>query len=427
MKDEIKKTIIKYREAIPKKIFSRDLSIHEIKFDKATILVGPRKAGKSFFLYTLFNKEEYPIFINFEDSLISGIKSKDLNEILDSAKELYGLKKFSFFFDEIQNIPGWEAFIISLLNSHYSVFITGSNSNLLSKEIATSLRGKSLNYLFLPFSLSEYLSFNNLSLKDGWEYGDEKFKVKEKFNEFFKFGGFPEVCLSDSLELKNKLLNSYFDTTLYKDLSDRLNLKNTTLVQTVLKYLLNLFGNQFSISSLENYLKSNKISYSLEDVYSILKSSEDVFFCTFLRQYKKSFKKTEFSKSKIYLLDQGYIHFLAKESEDFGRILENIVFIELFRRNSEIENKNIFFFKSLNGKECDFIVKNNKKTIDAIQVCYALNSENRDRETNGLFEAMKEFNLKQGLILTFDQEDKYEIDGKKIIVKPVWKWLLEKI
>jgi len=424
MKDEIKRTIVKYKESLPKKIFQREVVIPTLKIDKAIVVVGPRRAGKSFLLYHKLKESLNPIFINFEDSLITGINKAQLNEVLDSAKELYGSEKFSFFLDEIQNVDGWENFVISLLNEHYPVFITGSNSKLLSKEIATSLRGKSMTYLLLPLSFREYLEFENIKIEKNWEYTNKKFEIIKKAEEYAKFGGFPEIILSESLEVKNKVINNYLDSVLYKDLVDRLKIKNIVLVQIILKYILNLFGNTFSISSLEHYLKSNKINYSLEDVYLILKSLEDVFFTCYVSQYQKSFKKTELSRSKVYLFDLGYIHFAAKEPEDYGRILENLVFIELFRREKEVENKKIFYFKSKNGKECDFIVKRNKKTIP-IQVCYKLTIENKEREISGLVEAMEFFNEKEGVIITNNQEEDLKIGDKKINVKPIWKWLLE--
>lgn len=424
MKDEIKRTIIKYRESLPKEIFQRELIIPSIKIDKAITIIGPRRAGKSFLLYNNIKESSNSIFINFEDSLISGINKEQLNEIVTSSKELYGSEKFSFFLDELQNVEGWENFVISLLNEHYPVFITGSNSKLLSKEISTSLRGKSLGYLLLPLSFKEYLTFEGIKLEKNWEYSDQKFEIIKKVEDYTKFGGFPEIVLSDSLEVKNKIINNYLDSVLYKDLVDRLKIKNISLVQVILKYILNSFGNIFSISSLENYLKSNKIGYSLEDIYLILKSLEDIFFVCYVSQYQKSFKKTEISKSKVYLFDTGYIHFSAKESEDYGRILENLVFIELFRREKEIENKRISYFKSTNGKECDFVVKKNKKVL-LIQVCYKMTLENREREINGLVDAMEFFNEKEGIIITNNQEEDFKVKDKKITIKPIWKWLLE--
>lgn len=424
MKEEIKKTIVKYRENLPKNIYGRELEIQEMKFDKAIVIVGPRRAGKSYFLYNLAKREENPIIINFEDALVSSIKKDKLLDILECSKELFGIKKFVFYFDEIQNVIGWENFIISLLNEHYKVYITGSNSRLLSKEIATSLRGKAISYLMLPLSFEEYLKIKNIEIEKNLEYSNKVFEIKKHFNSFMKDGGFPEIVLSDSAELKNKIINSYRDSVLYKDLVDRLNLKNIDLVETTINYFMNLFGNVFSISKFEEHLKSNKISYSLEDVYKIIRALEDVFLTGYVKQYFKSHKKREISKSKVYLFDTSYITFLSKESEDYGRILENLVFIELFRRQKDIENKNIFYYVSDYNRECDFIIKN-KGLQEAIQVCYTLNEKNKDREINGLIDALEKFNLNRGIILTLDQQDEIKIKDKIINVIPIWKWLLE--
>ncbi|MBD3203500.1 AAA family ATPase [Candidatus Woesearchaeota archaeon] len=422
MKDNIKKLIYKYRELVPKKIFKRDLKISKLIFDKSNVIVGPRRAGKTYFLYSLSKNKKNPIIINFEDNLLTDIKPKELNKILDYSKELFSKKSLSFFLDEIQNVDSWENFIVSLLNEHYPVYITGSNSKLLSKEIATSLRGKSLTYLILPLSFKEYLRFNKVELKKNFEYTDQVFKVKKHFENYFKYGGFPEVVLSDSLVLKNKLINNYFDSVLYKDLVERLELKNIRLVEITIKYLLSLFANTFSITAYENYLKSNKIPYSLEDIYRILKSLQDVFLISYVKNYSKSFKKSEISRSKVYIFDNGYIHFLTNENKDYGRILENLVFIELFRREDNIENKNIYYYK--NNYECDFLVLKKDKPDKAIQVCYDLNYKNKKREIKGLVKTCKKFNLKTGLILTFDQEDEFVEDKIEIKVKPVWKWML---
>ena len=424
MKEEIKKTITKYKENLPKTIYERELKIQKMKFDKAIVIVGPRRSGKSYFLYNLAKKENNPIIINFDDALISSIKKENLNEITECSKELFGTKKFIFYFDEIQNITGWENFIISLLNEHFEVYISGSNSKLLSKEIATSLRGKSISYLMLPFSFKEYLQVKNFKIEKNFEYGDKIFEIKNHFNNFMKEGGFPEIVLSDSSELKNKIINNYRDSVLYKDLVDRLALKNIDLVEVTLNYFMNLFGNIFSISKFEEYLKSNKISYSLEDLYKIIRALEDVFLTGYVKQYFKSHKKREISKSKVYLFDTSYIAFLSKESEDYGRILENLIFIELFRKQGDIENKNIFYHVSDSNRECDFIIKN-KGTIEAIQVCYNLNEKNKDREIKGLIDALDKFDLKEGLIITLDQTEEIKTKDKIIKVIPAWKWMLE--
>lgn len=424
--DNIKKVILKYKSLIPNKIFERDLKIYTAKFDKANVIVGPRRAGKTFFLYSVLKKQKSkdPVFINFEDNLLGDLTQEELNKILECSKDLFD-KELIFFFDELQEITNWDKFIVSLLNQHFQVYITGSNSKMLSKEISTSLRGKSLPYLLLPFSFKEYLRIKNIQIKKNFEYTDEIFKIKRMFREYMKFGGFPEVTLTPSIPLKNKLVNNYFDSVLYKDLVDRLKLKNIKLVEITMKYVLNLYSNTFSVSAFEKYLKSNKIPYSLEDLYNIIKAIQDVFMVSYVKEYSKSFKKSEYSKSKVYLFDTGYIHFLSYESNDFGRILENMVFIELFRKQGDIENKNIFYYKSDKDQECDFVISRRGKVEELIQVTYELNEKNEQREIKGLLEAMNFFKLKKGLILTYDQEKEITEQDKKIFIKPIWKWFLQ--
>ncbi len=425
--DSIKRVILKYKGLVPDEVFERDLKVYENKFDKADVIIGPRRAGKTFYMYGLIKKlgNKDWVLVNFEDNLLNELTASDLNKILDYSKELFSKNKLVFFFDEMQNVEKWEKFVVSLLNEHYRVTITGSNSKLLSKEIATSLRGKSLSYLLLPLSFSEYLRFKSVKLNENFEYTDQVFEVKKQFENYFKYGGFPELVLTDSIPLKNKLVNNYFDSILYKDLVDRLELKNIKLVETTMKYLLNLFGNTFSITAFEGFLKSNKVPYSLEDVYTILKALEDVFMASYVREYSKSFKKSEFSKCRVYLFDTAYIQFLAREAEDYGRRLENLVFVELFRRQGNTENKNVYYYKSKTSEECDFVINEKGKINTAIQATYTLDEKNREREINGIMSAMKFFKLKKGLIITKDQEEEISIEGKKITVKPIWKWLLE--
>jgi len=423
--DNLKRVILKYKELLPTEILKRDVEILSSKLDKANVIVGPRRSGKTFFLYDIVKgKKSSPVLINFEDNLLVGLKREDLSKILDYSKELFE-GRLTFYFDEIQNVDKWENFIITLLNEHYEVYITGSNSKLLSKEIASSLRGKSLSYLMLPFSFSEFLRAKKITLEKNFEYTDKVYKVKKQFSIFMKYGGFPEIVFTNQTMLKNKLINNYFDTVLYKDLVDRLQIKNIKLLEITMNHMINLFSNTFSIVAYENYLKSNKIPYSLENLYIILKSLQDVFLIGYVKKYSKSFKKMELSKSKIYLFDTGYIQFLSNEFKDYGRILENIVFIELFRRKGDIENKSIFYYKSKEEEECDFVVKNNNK-IEVIQVTYEMNHKNRKREIDGLLSAIKFFKLKEGTILTYDQEDEINIEKYKIKIKPIWKWLLEK-
>jgi uncharacterized protein len=422
-KEIIKKLILKYNSLVPKNIAERELIVEKTVLDKAITIIGPRRAGKSYFLYSLFKKAIKPVFLNFEDNLLHGIKSNELELIKDCSKELFGSDNLVYFFDEIQVIDNWENFIVTLLNEHTKVYLTGSNSKLLSKEISTALRGKSLPYLLLPFSFTEFLEFKKIVLEPNFWITDKSFEIKKLFEEYFEFGGFPELTLTQEKQLKARIITSYYESVIYKDLIERLKIKNTELTKTIINYALNNYANLFSITNLENHLKSTKTPYSLEDVYKILDSLKDIFLTFYVKKYSRSFKKTRLSKTKIYIADNGYIKFLSKEPDAKGRKLENLVFIELFRRKGKIENTSISYFSEKN--ECDFIIENNKSK-QIIQVCYNLNNENKKREINGLLEAMNFFKQKTGLIITNDQEKEIQIKNKKILIKPAWKWLTEK-
>jgi len=425
--DTVKKALLKFEETAPKDTFERAMQLPEIPFDKVIAIVGPRRAGKSYYLYNIYKKQakKKPVFINFEDNILKGMTGSDLNLITESAKELFESGDFVFFLDEIQVVEGWENFAISLLNWHFRTYATGSNSRMLSSDIATSLRGKALPFLLLPLSFREFLDVKGLALDAKTQYSSKVYRIKRLFREYLTHGGFPELVLAKDIGLKNRLVNNYFDTVIYKDTIERNSISNIKLATTTAKYLLNLYGNPFSIAAYENYLKSNKMPYSLEDIYTILGTLQDIYFVSYVKQYAKSFKKSEYSKSKIYLFDTSYITFLASETADMGRVLENAVFIELFRRQNSIQNNGIYYYKTRSGKECDFIIKKKAKKPAAIQVCYRLTEKNRKREIEGLAETLQELGIKEGTILTYDQQEKIQKNGKKINVEPAWKWLLE--
>ena len=421
--NRLKQTIIKYSELIPKKIFKRNITLPNTKLAKAITIIGPRRAGKSYLLYNESKKKENVVFINFEDHSLINLKYEELIQISEIAKEITDSEKNCYMFDEIQAIDNWEKLVISLLNEGNEVYITGSNSKLLSKEIATNLRGKALSCLALPLSFKEFLIFKNIKLEKNIEYKNNHKEIKKQFTEYFKFGGYPEIALTDEKEIKNKIINNYYETIIYKDIEERLKIKNSKLIEITINYLLNTFSNTFSITKYQKFLKSNKIPHSLEDIYNIIKATRDIFFIQLVKEHKKSYKKSEISKTKVYLFDTGFIHYIAKENNDKGRILENLIFIELFRIQNTIENKNIFYHQ---GKfECDFVITQNSEIVEAIQVCYEITDSNQEREYAGLLEVMNEQGLGQGTIITLEQEKTVNIDGKTIEIKPAWKWMLK--
>ncbi len=395
------------------KIFPRNEPVPAFKnINKVVVVTGPRRAGKTFFLYEIMEQlvksgrqlEEF-LYLNFENERISDIKQNQLALIIEAYLELYPNQKPVFFLDEVQNVPHWDKFVRRLKEEGFTVYLSGSNSKLLSKEIATSLRGHSYPVEILPFSFKEFLKVKGVNLSKNWEFDGTKPKVKKLFDEYLNLGGYPEIVLENRLEF----VDEYFKTMLFQDAVERYKVKNVELLRLLMKYLTRLYAQEYSINKFNNFAKSNNYKSSTSVIQRYSKILEDIYFCFLVNAKQKSFKKETGYLKKAYLCDHAFINYYNTE-KDPGRLLENMVFLELVRRHEQSIN----YYK--NGFECDFIT-----TDKLIQVCHTLNEENKKREINGLMEAKTKFKNKKSLILTYSQEEELE-NGIQVI--PVWKWLL---
>jgi hypothetical protein len=412
LKNVIKELLIRFHSSQLPEIISRDIHIPDFRIaNKIVVVIGPRRAGKTFVLYQSMKRliesgrhlTEF-IYLNFENEKLAELKASQLDLIITSYNELYEEKKPIFFLDEVQNISGWEKFVRRLNDEGYSIYISGSNSKLLSREIATELRGRDYPIQVLPFSFKEFLSVRGIKLKKNWEFGIVKTKIKRAFDEYIALSGFPEVVLENRLDF----VDQYFKTMLFQDIIERYRITNTDLMRLFMLFLARQYGGDYSINKFNNFAKSSsyKSSTSTIQKYSII--VEEIYFCFFLKARQKSFKKESTYLKKAYLYDHGFINYYNTE-KDMGRLLENVVAVELMRRKESQLNH------YTNGFECDFITKEN-----SIQVCHTLNDGNKKREVNGLIEAVKKFgNIP--ILITYDQE--IEIDGVRTI--PAWKWLLQ--
>jgi|Deesub1362A_J573_1020465.scaffolds.fasta_scaffold00005_385 hypothetical protein len=422
-KETIKELIILSQEQ-EVKLIKRDLKIHFA--GRINSIIGPRRAGKTFFIYQNIkqlkkkNKDKI-IYINFEDERLLPIKKQDLDLILEAYYELYPEnkgEKLYVFFDEIQAAPHWQYFVRRLHDQeNIEICITGSSSRLLSKEIATQLRGRTLTYFIFPYSFKEFLKAKGIALERHFEYKPILYKIKKLLEEYTEFGGFPEITDKDDL-LKTKILQEYFDLIFYKDLVERYKIRNFDIVKEIQLYLVNNFSSYFSTNKYYKLLKSQGKKVSKNTLFTYISCIEDINFAFLVPKYGK-LKEQFANPKKVYIIDTGLINAVAfKVSKDIGRLYENIVFIELKRRGKEV-----YYWK--NKYECDFLVKEREKIKEAIQVCYEITEENKEREVNGIVEAMEEFKLKEGLVITGDHEGEETIKDKKIVYKPLWKWLLQ--
>lgn len=395
-------------------LIERDISLKDyIKGNEIVIITGIRRCGKSSLLKIISKKlNEKFVYMNFDDIRLTDFKVENFEDIEEIVSEIYGIKtNVIYLLDEIQNVPSWERWVNNLYAKKIKVFVTGSNSSLLSSEISTFLTGRNKVIKLYPFSFREFLLFKKI--KTDYQTTDERRAVSQAFNEYFEKGGFPLVIINDDLTLSKQ----YFEDILNKDIIKRYNIKKVKELKDLILYLFSNVSKTYSYSTLKQ-VSSIK---SLSMINNYIEYLKNVFVASTINKFDYSIKKQKVSSSKFYVLDNSFLKTVAFNfSENAGKRLENLVFIELVRRGNEV-----YYYAKKN--ECDFIIKEGLKITKAIQVCLILdNAVTKKREADGLIESMKEYKLKEGLILTLDKEEEFVVEDKKITIKPVWKWLLEK-
>jgi len=374
--------------------------LKEIKLSKkyATVITGIRRSGKSTLLRQIITKHKKFHYLNFEDIRLFNFKLNDFEKL----GEVFLDKSTSnvYFFDEIQSVSDWERYVRTLVDENKVIVLTGSNASLLSSELGTKLTGRHLRYELYPFSYSEYL---------------KKFKVKgsaNSFEDYLKLGGFPEFLNQKNENILQELVNDI----LSRDIVARYNLRNPKMVKEIALYLLSNVGKEFSYQNLRKMYNLG----SVNTVISLVGYLENSYLLFTIPQFDFSYKKQLINSKKVYAIDTGLVEANSVSfSKDKGRVLENSVFIHLKRLGKEV-----FFFKK--QRECDFISRDKKKNLEAYQVCYNLTEENKAREINGLAEALTFIKKDSGFILTLNQTDEFVVDDKRIFVKPVWKWMIER-
>lgn len=399
LSSELQKIITSQTDSIPPSINLITRSILN-KIDPfipfAIVLSGVRRCGKSTLLFQLLNSNNNLNYLNFEDPRLVNFDIGDFDKVeaifnnRENPSNLY-------FFDEIQNVAKWELYIRSLIDRKKHVIITGSNSSLLSRELGSRLTGRHLRYELFPFSYIEFLNFDNKSA------GQESFK------EYLEMGGFPDYIRIGRIQILQQLLTDI----LSRDIAVRNSIRNIKQLNELIIYLLTNTGKPFSLNGIQKAFQFGSVN-TVKDFISYF---EDSYLIFTIPKFSYSLKKQSANPKKVYAIDTGMIKANTTGfSEDKGRILENLVFLELRRKFDSI-----FYLKEKN--ECDFIVYDRDKIVQAIQVCYELNTGNLQREISGCMEAMQMFKLKESSILTFGQEDTINEDDLRINVEPVWKWL----
>lgn len=364
----------------------------------ALLITGIRRCGKSTFLHQILKKQKKGYYLNLEDPRLDGFELSDFNKVDVIMKDLYGDNGI-YFFDEIQNIKGWERFIRYLIDKKEEVIISGSNASLLSRELGTKLTGRHLSLELFPFSYREFLVVRKEN------------PSPKSFEEYLLKGGFPEYLKKENPSIHHELLSD----VVMKDVAIRFSIKNITILNKIAIYLISNVGKEFSSNSLKKMFEIK----SVQSVIDYISYFENAYLLFTIPRFSYSYKQQQVNPKKVYSIDNGFSYAnSASFSRDSGKMLENAIFLELRRKYKEI-----FYFKERN--ECDFVVKQKDKVIHAIQACFDFNEDNKQREIGGIVSALKEFSLHRGLIVTLNQEDEFTIEGKKIVVIPAWKWSMD--
>lgn len=361
----------------------------------ALIISGIRRCGKSTLLRQLIEglSENY-FFLNFDTAKLYTFDATDF-ELLDELISETDCKLL--FFDEIQVVDGWELYVRQKLDEGYRVAITGSNASLLSKELGTKLTGRHITKELFPFSFSEFCAFRSLKCE------------AESFTNYMELGGFPAFLKDENIDLHTALL----DDIIYRDVAVRYNIRDVQSLKKLLLYLASNIGNLTSATKLKQLVGIKSTATVLE----YLGFFEQSYLIQLMPKFSYSYKVQLVNPRKVYFIDSGLQSSITGSfNKDSGRRLENIVFWELRRLQKEL------YYYNENGKECDFVVCKNTKIEKLIQVCFELNSDNEERELNGLIDAMNFFHLESGVIITLNQQDTILNQGRRIEVIPVYKY-----
>jgi uncharacterized protein len=378
------------------------------------IITGVRRCGKSTLLLQIMNKyyKDNFYYLRFADERLSDIQIEDYQKIYEVFQVNFN-KNNIFFFDEIQGKPKWDRFVNRLYETGNKFYITGSNSELLSKEISTYLTGRHLDVELYPFSFKEYLDYKKINTD--YRYTKNLIKIEKELNNYLKMGGFPQVVVENNLAL----LEEIYEDIINKDVLLRYNLNEVSIFKKIALFLISNVSKEFSYNSIKKMYNLGNSDTVRNYVFYLTNS----YLLFELPKYDYSLKKQETYSKKIYCVDTGLINKLAFSfSENIGRLYENLVFIELKRRN-----KNIYFWKSQLDYEVDFLILEKNKVTSLIQVVYDLsnNLKTKEREIKGLLSGLNEFKLKTGIIITKNLEKEEKVDNKIIKYIPLWKWLLE--
>lgn len=398
---------------------------------KATVCIGVRRSGKSTFMFQLMKKlqdsgvsRQNILYLNFFDDRLHRLQHEDLGVILEAYFSLFPEKKGTqsvyCFFDEIQVVPGWELFVDRLMRTEKcEVYITGSSAQMLSREIATQMRGRALSWEMFPFSFREFLDYKGIECEEPFS-SRKRLIIQKAFDEYWETGGFPEV-LGLNRMLRIKTHQEYFNAMLFRDLVERHDVSHPRAVVDLAHWLVDNAGSLYSINKLTGYLKSLGHKVPKTAVSDYLEWFEDACVLFTVRIFDASLARANTNPKKIFCIDHALVTSVSSGIlVNAGHLLENLVFITLRRVTSEI-----FYYKTRSGKEVDFIAGRQRKARLLVQVCESMaDPQTRKREISALSEAMIEQNQAQAIIVTRNEAGQIDVDAGTINQIPAWQFVL---
>jgi predicted AAA+ superfamily ATPase len=429
MLDLLKELILDFQNEVLDTGIKRHLKYELVK-GKAFVCIGVRRCGKSTLLYQIIEdlrrkgvKNENILYINFFDDRLMDVKHGNLSLITEAYYSIFpekkGTERIYCFFDEIQEAENWEPFIDRILRTEKcEVFISGSSAKMLSRELATQMRGRSISWELFPFSLKEYAAYKKVDYKK--PTSKNRLLLKKCFDEYYEKGGFPEVR-DVSAGLRLKIHQEYYKTILHRDVIERYNAIHPRAVIQAGHRLISAIGSLYSINRITAFLKSMGYKVSKGFVSECIDWFDDAYFLFTVKIFSQSAAIQNVNAKKIYCIDHSLITSVTPGiSQNAGHLLENIVFLHIRRRTEDL-----FYYRTQKGTEIDFVWLDDQSNKHLVQACLSLNDPlTKKREISSLFQAMDELNLKASNIVTLEEEDVIEKDGRKINVIPAWKYLI---
>lgn len=417
MKDLLKQIILEQQEILHapnKRYVQRYIADEWLQTSEILIISGIRRCGKSVLMQQIRDRlVEKDFFFNFDDERLVNFKLDDFQKLQECFVELFG-EQHTYYFDEIQNIEGWERFVRRLYNAGNKIIITGSNARMLSRELGTHLTGRYIQVEIYPFSFQEYLVMNEIPVNAKTLYTTTgRATMVKSFVKYMECGGFPKFLQDGSVSY----LTSLYESIIYRDILTRNGLTNEKEMLEMMFYLASNATKRVTYSSLGKVVG---IQHP-DTIKNYLEYIQQTYLISQLFRYDPSVKKQMMSPKKIYFVDNAIIKRIGfNATENNGVFLENLVFIELKRRGWDV-------YYYADKKECDFIVRKGLHISDAYQVTLKMDSpQTREREIAGVREAMQAYSLSKGYILTFEGKETINFDDGTIVeVVPVWEWILQ--